>query len=99
MAHQARCACLLELHSEPVKPHLPCSLRCCCFKAVSAYQVQLADCASAAVGVTTASHRADKSERAARGLVIGMAVLVSSSRIDKLHHFYGAFAMVAMNPH
>jgi hypothetical protein len=52
---------------------------------VSAYQVQLADCASAAVGVTTASQTADKIERTALCLVIDMVALVSSSRIAKLH--------------
>ena len=61
------------LHSGPEKPHLPCSLRCCCLSAVSAYQVQLADCADAAVDAAT---RADARESTTRDLVIGDFLLV-----------------------
>ena len=57
------------LHSEPAKPHLPCSLRCCCLSAVSAYQLQLAVCADATSD--PAKTRTDTSERNATDFVIG----------------------------
>src|SRR3981189_1815280 len=63
------CVCRLMLHSGPVKPHLPCSLRCCCLSAVSAYQVQLADCADAMVASD------DRTEKTANILIICIALL------------------------
>src|SRR6476620_12274826 len=69
VAHQVRCVCRLMLHSEPEKAHLPCSLRCCCLRAVSAYQLQSAVCAE--VVIDAARAKPDTRARNATDLIIG----------------------------
>src|SRR5262245_39588933 len=57
------------LHSGPAKPHLARSLRCCCLRAVSAYQVQLAVWADAA---DAPAANADTSDKTTTHLLIGI---------------------------